>query len=243
MSLPGLLYTRADLSARITTVLLDFGGVLGLPQDPARVDAMAALCGLPREEFLAAYRPDRLELDRGTLAADEYWARILALGGRRAAPGVIEALEREDALGWTRVNHPMVAWSAELRAAGYRTAILSNMPPGKLALMRQPDGLAWSDGLEWIGDFEVALFSCDFGMVKPEPAFYRLCLERLGVSPEECVFVDDSAVNAQGARALGIHAIIYRSPRDTAAEIGRVWGLPVTSLLDGEGADASSRGS
>ncbi len=218
------------MSARITTVLLDFGGVLGLPQDPVRVDAMASLCGLSRERFLAAYQPDRLELDRGTLTAEAYWTRIMAHGGAKPTPELIERLEREDALGWTRTNQPVVAWSAELRAVGYRTAILSNMPREKLAYLRAPGSFPW------IADFEAAFFSCDFGMVKPEPAFYRLCLSRLGVRAEECVFVDDSEVNAEGARAVGIHALVFRTAREAAAELEGAWRLPVRSLLDGTGA-------
>jgi FMN phosphatase YigB (HAD superfamily) len=73
-------------------------------------------------------------------------------------------------------------------------------------------------------------------MVKPEPEFYRVCLSRLGVSPEECLFLDDSAVNAEGARAIGIHAVIFHSAHEAAVELQRAWGLPVSSLIDGAGA-------
>jgi putative hydrolase of the HAD superfamily len=218
------------LSSRITTVLLDFGGVLGLPQDPVRVDFMASLCGLTRDRFMAAYSRDRIELDRGTLPAAEYWTAILAVGGVTPTAELVERLEREDALGWTRINRPMVAWAAELRAAGYRTGILSNMPPDKLSYMRSSRSFAW------IADFEAALFSCECKMVKPEPAFYRLCLSQLGVEPGECVFLDDSPVNAEGARAIGMHAMVFRSTLEAAAELGHAWDLPVRSLLDGPGA-------
>ena len=214
---------------RITTVILDFGGVLGLPQDPVRVATMASLCGLSVEHFLAAYQPERLELDRGTLSPDRYWEGILAGGGIAPTPLLIERLEREDALGWTRINRPVVAWSAELRAAGYRTAILSNMPPDKLSFIHA------SREFSWIDDFEAAFFSCDYSMVKPEPAFYQVCLSTLAATPTECLFVDDSAVNAEGARAAGIHALVFSSAPEAAAELSRAWGLPVRSLLDHAG--------
>ena len=61
----------------IRAVIFDFGGVLGLPQDPVRVATMASLCGLSIEKFRTAYGRDRSELDRGTLSAEEYWSRIL----------------------------------------------------------------------------------------------------------------------------------------------------------------------
>jgi putative hydrolase of the HAD superfamily len=219
------------LDTRITTVLLDFGGVLGLPQDPVRVERMASLCGLSRELFMAAYGRDRLELDRGSVSAVEYWSAILEVGGLPPTTEMIERLEREDALGWTRINRPVLGWAAELRAAGYRTGILSNMPSEKLHYMRG------SDEFRWIADFDAALFSCDYKMVKPEPGFYRLCLAKLGVRPEECVFLDDSERNVEGARAIGIHVLTFRSAREAAVELSRTWGLPVQSLINGEGKD------
>ena len=225
---PGPFYTRRLVSDRITAVLLDFGGVLGLPQDPERVASMASLCGITVEQFRAHYQHDRLELDRGTLRAEDYWARLAALGGVTATPQLVARLEHEDALGWTRINRPMVAWARELRSAGYRTAILSNMPPEKLAFMRASTDFAW------IGDFDAAFFSCDYRMVKPEPAFYQVCLAGLGARPGECVFLDDSPVNAEAARAQGIHAVVFRTAREAAAAFDPAWGLPLRSLLDGE---------
>lgn len=215
------------MGSQITTILLDFGGVLGLPQDPRCVARMASLCRLTRERFLAAYPQDRLELDRGTLPHASYWARLLSLGGVTPTPKLVAELEREDALGWTRVNAPMVAWAAELRSSGYRTAILSNMPPEKLTFMRA------STGFSWIDDFDAAFFSCDYRLVKPEPAFYQVCLSSLGVTGGECLFLDDSAVNADGARAMGIRALVFRTARETAAMLDPAWGLPVRSLLQG----------
>jgi putative hydrolase of the HAD superfamily len=190
------------LESRITTVILDFGGVLGLPQDPERAATMASLCGLPMEKFRPLYERDRLELDRGALAAEQYWGRILQEAG-------------------------VVDWSGELRGAGYRTAILSNMPTDKLSFMRA------SGTMGWIGEFEAAIFSCDVGLVKPEPAIYRLCLEKLKAAPGECVFLDDYSINVEGARAAGINALLFRSAEEAAVELRRRWRLPVQCLVDG----------
>ncbi len=191
---------------------------------------MAGLCNLSRERFLAAYQPDRLELDRGTLAADDYWSRIVSLGGLAPTRELVVALEREDALGWTRVNRAMVSWAEELRGAGYRTAILSNMPTEKLSYLRG------SPEFSWLADFEETLFSCEHRMVKPEREFYLLCLTRLGVKAAECLFVDDSPVNVAAARAVGIHALLFRSAREAAAVVADTWGLPARSLTNGAAA-------
>jgi putative hydrolase of the HAD superfamily len=215
------------MSTAIRAAILDFGGVLGLPQDPASVGTMASLCSLSVGEFLSAYQRDRLELDRGVLPTEEYWRRILESGGVAPSPALVARIEREDAMGWTRINQAVVDWGAELRKAGYRTAILSNMPSAKLAFMRASGSFAWID------EFQPAIFSCDHALVKPEPEIYRLCLEKLAIDPDRCLFLDDVQANVETARALGIHAHHFRSAAATAAELHGRWGMPVRSLRDG----------
>jgi putative hydrolase of the HAD superfamily len=214
-------------NARITTVILDFGGVLGLPQDPVRQAAMAALCGLSSGAFSRLYFRDRLELDRGTLSTRDYWSGIFREAGVEPTTALISRIEEEDSLGWTRINWPVVAWGEELRSAGFSTAILSNMPCDKLAWMRKNPDCAW------MGAFPVAVFSCEHRLVKPEPEIYRRCLDLLDRQGAECLFLDDSPVNVEGGRAAGITSMQFCSAAETAAEISRAWGLPVRSLLGG----------
>ena len=219
-------YTLDDLKPRISTVILDFGGVLGLPQDPVRAANMASLCGLTVEEFFRLYQRDRLELDRGTLSTEEYWTRILQASGVPASADMIARIEEEDSLGWTRINEKVVAWSRELRAAGYATAILSNMPFDKLAYMRK------NPAFDFIDEFPVAVFSCNHRLVKPEPAIYRLCLDLLRKEPGDCVFLDDSPVNVAGGRAAAIPTLLFRAAEEAVPVLAGTWGLPVGSLVD-----------
>jgi putative hydrolase of the HAD superfamily len=208
----------------ITAVIFDFGGVLGLPQDPARVAAMAELCGLSQKDLLELYRRDRLELDRGMLTSEEYWGRIMSHGDHAPTPELVARIEHEDTLGWTRVNKDMVRWVTELRAAGLKTAILSNMPSDKLSFIRK------SREFSWVKDFDTTVFSCDHALVKPEPAIYRLCLERLGVQPGETLFLDDAPVNIKAALALGMNGLLFASAKAAADELRSRWRLPVAAL-------------
>ncbi len=215
------------MSSAIRAVIFDFGGVLGLPQDPARVATMASLCALTLEEFQTAYGRNRRELDRGTMSEEEYWGRILEIGGIAADPDLVARIEREDSLGWTRTNKIVVDWGAELRAAGYRTAILSNMPATKLSFMRA------SGSFGWINDFQPAIFSCEYRLVKPEPEIYQLCLDKLAIDPDKCIFLDDVPRNVEAARALGIHALHFYSAAGGCSALHERWGLPVETLNGG----------
>jgi putative hydrolase of the HAD superfamily len=209
----------------VTTVILDFGGVLGLPHDPAREMIMARLCKLPLDEFLAAYHHDRRELDMGTLPTPEYWSRMLARGGVQPTPELLTRLETEDTLAWTRINHTVVNWAGELRRAGYRTAILSNMPRETVAYMR-----AHRD-FQWINDFEATFFSCELGAAKPDRPIYSISLQKLSIPAAACLFLDDSLVNVEGARAAGLPSDVFRPWAESGLDLKRRWALPVASLI------------
>ena len=58
------------------------------------------------------------------------------------------------------------------------------------------------------GCFDVEVFSCEVGWVKPEPEIYRLCLQRLGLSASDCIFVGDGGSNElDGAKAVGLRTV------------------------------------
>ena len=69
--------------------------------------------------------------------------------------------------------------------------------------------------------FDVVVDSCEVGARKPEPRYFRLALERIGIEPEEAVFLDDMESNVAGARAVGIRGIHVTSPDQAIAELER----------------------
>ena len=62
------------------------------------------------------------------------------------------------------------------------------------------------------------IFSCEVELIKPDPAIYRTFVEKFGLRPEECLFVDDIPANVEGARSIGMRAEVF-----TTAE--EVWKL------------------
>jgi putative hydrolase of the HAD superfamily len=73
--------------------------------------------------------------------------------------------------------------------------------------------------------FDAVLESRVLGVRKPDPRFYELACEALGVKPEESVFLDDLGVNLKPARALGMHTIKVTDPDEALDELGRLLGL------------------
>jgi putative hydrolase of the HAD superfamily len=197
----------------VTTVVFDYGGVLSHPVDPDCLQRLAGWCGLPLERFVVEHRRERLAYDRADVGLESYWLRILALAGRKPDAEMLERLNREDLRSWSRINGRVLAWSRRLRQAGVRTAILSNMPRPLLDLMCADPSFAWLE------EFAVRVFSCEEGLVKPDPGIYEVLLDRLAEPAGSCVFLDDIEHNAAGARAVGIQALHFRSVDETAATL------------------------
>ena len=63
------------------------------------------------------------------------------------------------------------------------------------------------------------VYSHEEGYLKPYPRMYRVVCDRLGVTPEEAVLVDDRQENVDGARAVGMSAITFTDNRQAIAEL------------------------
>ena len=95
---------------------------------------------------------------------------------------------------------------AEARGAGVKLAIATTSARGNVeALIR---GLFGADAPGW---FAAVAAGEDADAKKPDPAVYRVALERLGLDPSDCVAIEDSAIGLGAARAAGIAAVITPS--------------------------------
>ena len=79
---------------------------------------------------------------------------------------------------------------------------------------------------EILGLFDHVVVSGEIGAAKPDPAAYRVVIERSGVPPEALVFVDDKQVNVDAAAALGMDAICFTGADELREQLRRR-GLPV----------------
>jgi putative hydrolase of the HAD superfamily len=192
-----------------------------LVRSPARreIGLISASLGLSPAEFELAYYRARPDYDRGKTSTYEYWSAIAGEHRTRLSRARVERLRIADQEMWSRANRRMTTWLSALRRAGYLTAILSNMQPAMITHVRER--FRWVDGVDQL------LFSSEIGLVKPDPAIYRLCLERLGVSAQESLFVDDLEANVRAARSLGIAAIRFRSATQLARELRSIGFRPL----------------
>jgi putative hydrolase of the HAD superfamily len=70
-------------------------------------------------------------------------------------------------------------------------------------------------------NFQVFFSSCYVRSRKPEEAIFRIALEVTQRPPEECLFIDDRALNLESPRKLGMNTIHHQSPEQLRAELGK----------------------
>jgi putative hydrolase of the HAD superfamily len=199
-------------------VIFDYGNVLCLPQQASDVDRMSELIGVPRPQFDDLYWRFRDPYDQGEIDAAAYWRSIADTAGVPVRDGLTEELVIADSNSWMRPCQPMIDWAAALKDHGIKVGLLSNMHFD----LRHYLG----EHCEWLRAFDHVTFSCDVGAIKPQEAIYRHCLAGLGVHPHESLFLDDKHSNAEGARRVGIHCIVFENPEQVSREVAQKFRLP-----------------
>jgi putative hydrolase of the HAD superfamily len=187
----------------VRAVILDYGEVVCFLPTPEAIARMARIFRIDPGSFMPIYTESRGPYDRGDLLAEEYWHAFASKAGVTLEGNMIEELRRWDVEMWSRTNHPMIRWLENLRSAGLKTAILSNMPTDMVAHVRR--------NFPWLKHFDHQIFSADVRRIKPEPAIFEHSLDELKLPAPEVLFVDDREANLAPARAVGMCGIRFQS--------------------------------
>lgn len=186
--------------------IFDYGGVLVHQQTEADQARMAEVAGVPKHSFAELYWAERHDYDKDLMSYSEYWTRLAGRAGRTIGAEAIEQLVELDTGSWMQFDERMWDWVDQLRAAGKRVAILSNMP--------RELGEALRSRTERLSSFDQVTLSYEVRAAKPEAGIYEHCLEGLGVAPEQTLFLDDKIANVQAAEIFGVRAMQFTSRED-----------------------------
>jgi len=191
--------------------IFDYGGVLVRHQTRAEQDGMAKIAGIHEDRFQELYWKDRTDYDQGLITGTEYWQGIGRDAGLVLTPGQVADLIESDSVSWLNFDEPMWEYVEELRAAGKRVAILSNMP--------EDLGEALKARTKRFQVFDHVTLSYETKSVKPGAAIYEHCLAGIGTSAERTVFFDDKIANVKGAEALGMSAVEFLDRAEVLSRI------------------------
>ena len=178
-------------------VLFDYGEVISVSPSAEDRAELLAIAGAEPEPFWRSYDGHRDELDRGTLAVPQYWARVAADVGADWSLATVQRMWAIDFRSWITVEPGTVELIDRLHQGGTRIALLSNAgfdysSPFRFSPMAQC--------------FERMFVSAEMLSLKPDPEIYLEVARDLGVEPQQLVFIDNKVVNVEGAAALGITA-------------------------------------
>ncbi len=190
-------------------VIWDLGGVLVRTEDWAPRTNLARSFGLSREQLEeTVFGGDRgVRAARGEITEEELWSQVGAV--LNVPPPEMARLQRDFWAG-DKLDTALIEFIRALRPR-YRTELLSNAWSGlRKALTNQ---------LRITDAFDDLIISAEVGVIKPDPRIYQLAVERLGVAPENAIFVDDMPDNVAGARAVGLHAVQFRDSAQARREV------------------------
>jgi putative hydrolase of the HAD superfamily len=206
----------------IRAVIFDFGGVLCFHPARELVRAAAVDCGIDPDKFAPALWRDRLSYDAGKVDAQKYWREVFESVGLPFNAARLPEFVAHEIGFWSSYDQRVLDWIGQLRSAGYRTGILSNLPRPLGENLRTVPG--------FLEHFDHVTFSYELLSAKPEPPIYHHAIEGAGVAAEETLFLDDRPENIAGAKDVGMQAELFETWEQFAADGPRRYALPLPSL-------------
>ncbi|MEU4195908.1 HAD-IA family hydrolase [Kribbella sp. NPDC026611] len=199
----------------ISAVLFDADGVI---QGPTQDwwSRLASLAPGDSEAFVA----ELMAAEKPTLVGKGDFPSVVAELLQRwgSSASVEEALEP---WSWFAADPAVVALIGSLRAAGVGCHLATNQMAYRRSLMVERGYGAW---------FDQTFYSCDVGLAKPDPAYFRAILTAIDVPASSVLFIDDNEANVASALSVGLRAEVYELTSGVPALVSLLerYGLPVS---------------
>ncbi|MBU0953507.1 MAG: HAD family phosphatase [Nanoarchaeota archaeon] len=180
----------------IKALVFDWGNVLEFFDAEGMWTALAEQYQLDRDRF--AYFELSLrekKFDGGLISIDEYFERL----NKEFGISIDQKKYVKTYFSHLKPNTELLGIIKKLKPR-YKMIILSNNNPFFFERITKL-------GFDTL--FDTILFSCQERLLKPDPRFYQKVFET-GLKPDECVFVDDRETFVEGAKQVGMHAVVYR---------------------------------
>jgi epoxide hydrolase-like predicted phosphatase len=192
----------------VRAVLFDFGGVIVRTEYQAPREHLAERLNMTYEDLSKiVFESETSRLASiGQMTTEAHWAAVARRLSRPASEG---SSMREEFFGGDVLDRELVDYIRSLRPR-YKTGLLSN---------------AWPDTRDYVvrnhldDAFDTLVISAEVGIMKPERGIFELALKQLEVAAQETVFIDDTSINVEAARKIGLHGIVFRNRRQAQSEL------------------------
>ena len=195
---------------QIESVIFDWGGVLIDDPRPALLRYCAAAFGMSVEDYAKIHDRFLDDFEKGLLSEEAFWENICRELNRPKP--------KQDSL-WADAfrsayspRADVFALARKLHNEGYKTALLSNTEAPAMRYFHQLN----------YGMFDQLIFSCAHGTLKPEKKIYEVTVRKLSSEPHHSVLIDDKLEYINGAKEVGLNAILFKSIDQVKDELARL---------------------
>ena len=201
----------------VKAVIFDIGGVV-VDADLERYASIAAKLFSSTEQDVRLAVQTRIgKLETGHTDSEAFWKEICEFlwsqgKGKQVEPAQYKGLWRKVLTDKMKINLQMLNLCWSLNRRGVIVGALSN------TILEHAEHLA---SLGAYQPFRPLVLSCEVGLRKPDRAIYLLTAKKAGKAPKECLFVDDSMANIEGAKAAGMQVHHYTAMPGLLQELGR----------------------
>ncbi len=154
---------------------------------------------------------DWKEYDRGVLTEEEVLQRFI-----ENDPEIEEDIRRviADTKGIVCHDEHAIPWIKRIKETGRKVYYLSNY---STKIMRE-----CAEVLDFLPLLDGGVFSCEEKLIKPDREIYQLIVDRYGLVPEHCVYMDDLEENLIWPKKLGFHTILVETPEQAEKELDQL---------------------
>jgi putative hydrolase of the HAD superfamily len=194
----------------IESVIFDWGGVLIEDPRSGLLRYCAEAFGMSQEDYTPAHDAFLGEFNTGTIREHTFWRQISRKLGKPVPE--VSSLWYEAFRSAYAPRPEVFSLVSSLHEKGYKTALLSNteLPAAKFFQEQKYEM------------FDVLVFSCEEGIMKPQRKIYEIALQRLGSNAQRTVFTDDKPDFIQGAKEVGLNAILFESIGQLRSDLAKL---------------------
>ena len=195
----------------IKALIWDLEGVLLITSDDTIEQALARRLNVPVEAIGKIFHGEFNDrVDIGEFTQHDFWLHALdILGMPHSRLPDLEAFFNEDFF----IDQDMVERVRQYHRR-FKTALLSNYSD----VLRPMLESRW----KMDGAFDEIIISWEVKIIKPDPAIFDLALERLAVTKEEAVLIDDRIVNIRGADSYGLHTVYFQNKQQGLHDLDKI---------------------
>ncbi len=183
----------------IKAVMFDYGGVV-TNETYAEIEKITSdMLGVNLNGIRKKIGESLSKFESGTISEQDFWQELTDKKTNLPRDLFHDFWIREY-FKRVKIHENVLQLVDELKKNGYKVGLISNTIMPHVREIRKRGGYK---------RFDPVILSCEVGFRKPKREIYEIALKKLGLKPEECVFVDDLQENVEGAKTVGIKAFLF----------------------------------